>query len=588
MIKFKTVSIRNFMSFGNIEQTLSLESTALSLIIGENLDTPSQNGQSRNGVGKSTLINALCYGLYGNALSTIKKDNLVNITNEKNMVVNVVFEKDGKEYKIIRGRKPNIFKFFVDNKEKLQGIDEAQGENKETQDEIEKILSISYEMFKQVIGFNTTTPAFLSLPAKSQRDLIEELLGITQLTEKAEMIKDQIKETKDALLSEEVRIKTISKSNEAIQKTIIDIQQRKMLWDNKKQAELQSVADALEQLQAIDINTEISEHNQKREKDTILAALSTIASNITRCLKQQEESDRRKITLKEREDKLQNKVCHTCGQNLKSCDHTILTEDLKNEIKKNIENSYGITEQLTEYYQQKIKLEEFLTENTSKYMLFYNTLDDAYGHKSRVETLESHILDKSKEENPFTDDMIEQQKNLLTELDATFIDQLSILKSHQEFVLKLLTNKDSFVRKSIIEQNLFHLNDRLRFYLSQLGLPHKVRFLSDLTVSITNFGRDLDYGNLSRGEQTRLTLGLSFAFRDVFEGLNSTTNLLFVDELLDQGLDSGGLYSTIEILKQMKRNQNRDVFVVSHHEDLHSKVDNIITITKHNGFSSFK
>lgn len=588
MIVFEKLTIRNFLSFGNVDQTVGLHNGTLSLIIGENLDTPSQNGSSRNGVGKSTVINALCYALYGNSLSTIKKDNLINITNEKNMQVALEFSVDNSKYKIVRGRKPNIFQFFINNKEQKHGIDEAQGENRETQDEIDKIIGISYEMFKQIVGFNTTTASFLNLSAKDQRDVIEELMGVTILSHKAEVLKDNLKNTKEAILAEEVRIKTASQSNDRVNKSIVEMQNRSNCWETTRIQEINSLVDALEQLQHINIDKEIDLINKKTHIKQITDTLTVVRKDIVyndRLLN----TERMVLTQTQQFlDDLDKNICQTCGQTIHDEKKQALLEQQYFLQQKTVDRIKQLENENIKLLEQQEQLKNGLISIDDSYKPFYSTIEQVYDHKTQIEVLINYLDTKEKEQNPYPNSMIDQQKELLQSIDSSYLDSLYLLKTHQEFVLKLLTNKDSFVRKAIIEQNLSYLNTRLQWYLVKIGLPHKVKFLSDLSVSITNFGRELDWGNLSRGEQTRLMLGLSFSFRDVFESLNKAINLLFVDELLDQGLDSGGLNATIELLQTMSREHKRDVFIVSHHEELHSKIQNIITIVKQNGFSSLK
>ena len=161
------------------------------------------------------------------------------------------------------------------------------------------------------------------------------------------------------------------------------------------------------------------------------------------------------------------------------------------------------------------------------------------------------------------------------------------LKEHQEFLLKLLTSKDSFIRKKIIDQNLAYLNNRLTFYLDKMGLPHSVTFLNDLTVEITQLGQDLDFDNLSRGERNRLILGLSWSFRDVWESLYQNINLLFIDELIDNGLDASGVESALAVLKKMARERNKNIYLISHKDELIGRVNNVLKVIKENGFTSY-
>ena len=164
MLRIKSITAKNFMSVGNVTQAVQLDQNGLTLVLGNNMDMGGDG--SRNGTGKTTLVNALSYGLYGNALYNIKKDNLVNKTNSKNMMVTIDFEKDGVEYRIERGRKPNVFKFLVSGVDANEGLtDEMQGEGKHTQHAIEKVLGMSHTMFKHILALNTYTDPFLSMRA---------------------------------------------------------------------------------------------------------------------------------------------------------------------------------------------------------------------------------------------------------------------------------------------------------------------------------------------------------------------------------------------------------------------------------------
>jgi DNA repair exonuclease SbcCD ATPase subunit len=202
--------------------------------------------------------------------------------------------------------------------------------------------------------------------------------------------------------------------------------------------------------------------------------------------------------------------------------------------------------------------------------------------------LTSQTEGKVAEENPYNDQINEMETGALAEVDYTVINDTTRLKEHQEFLHKLLTNKDSFIRKRIIDQNLTYLNARLSYYLDKIGLPHVVIFQSDLSVSIEELGRELDFDNLSRGERGRLILSLSWAFRDVWESLYEPVNLLFVDELIDNGLDSSGVENAMHILKKMSRDAQKSVWLVSHKDELTSRVSNILRVVKDGGFTSYQ
>jgi DNA repair exonuclease SbcCD ATPase subunit len=151
----------------------------------------------------------------------------------------------------------------------------------------------------------------------------------------------------------------------------------------------------------------------------------------------------------------------------------------------------------------------------------------------------------------------------------------------------LLTNKDSFIRKKIIDQNLNYLNKRLSYYIDKLGLPHTVKFQNDLTVEITQLGQDLDFDNLSRGERNRLILSMSFAFRDVWESLYQGINLLFIDELVDAGMDAAGVESALAVLKKMARERQKNIYLISHKDELVGRVNSVLRVVKENGFTNY-
>jgi DNA repair exonuclease SbcCD ATPase subunit len=202
-INLKELTVKNFMSVGNQTQAVNFAQENLTLVLGENLDQGGDDSGSRNGTGKTTIVNALSYALFGNALTNIKKDNLINKTNNKNMLVTLSFEKDGIEYRIERGRKPNILQFFVnDIAQAEEETDDAQGDVRETQRDLDDLLGMSHDMFKHIVALNTYTEPFLSMRANDQRVIIEQLLGITLLSEKSETLKELIRQTKEKILQE--------------------------------------------------------------------------------------------------------------------------------------------------------------------------------------------------------------------------------------------------------------------------------------------------------------------------------------------------------------------------------------------------
>ena len=217
----------------------------------------------------------------------------------------------------------------------------------------------------------------------------------------------------------------------------------------------------------------------------------------------------------------------------------------------------------------------------------YDNLEQALNHKNTLGSFERDLEIKAAETNPYTEQIEELKHTAVQIIDYNYLNELVRVKDHQEFLHKLLTNKDSFIRKRIIDQNLAYLNQRLTYYLDRIGLPHTVEFQNDLSVIITQLGQDLDFDNLSRGERNRLILSLSWAFRDVWENLYQAINLLFIDELVDSGMDASGVESSIAVLKKMTRERNKNVFLISHRDDLTSRVNHVLRVIKENGFTSY-
>ena len=217
----------------------------------------------------------------------------------------------------------------------------------------------------------------------------------------------------------------------------------------------------------------------------------------------------------------------------------------------------------------------------------YDTEAEAIEHRTKIANLLNNIDIKVGETDPYDEQVQEMEAQALQEVKFDRINELTKAMEHQKFLLDLLTSKDSFVRKKIIDQNLSYLNARLTHYLDKIGLPHNVIFKNDLQVEITELGRELDFDNLSRGERNRLILGLSFAFRDVWENLYAPINTLFIDELIDSGLDTMGVENSLAILKDMSRRRHKSIWLVSHREELAGRVPNVLKVVKENGFTSY-
>ena len=580
MIQIKNLTVKNFMSVGNSTQAIDFDRNDLTLVLGENLDLGGDG--SRNGTGKTTIINALSYALYGQALSNIRRDNLVNKTNGKNMLVSLDFVVGTQEYKIERGRKPNLLKFYVNNKEQ-EITDEAQGDSRETQDAIEHTLGLSHDMFKHILALNTYTEPFLSLKANDQRTIIEQLLGITMLSERADKIKELNKATKDGITQEEFRIRAVQEANKRIEEQIESLRRRQTLWTTKHEQDITELEKALSSLQNIQIEVEIQAHTDHKAWDQKRKDINELSSQISRVKLDISREEKLAAKISAEIETLANHECHTCGQPFHDSKHQQVMEakqtDLAAARASGTEHGTLLSELQTAH--------DSLGTLGKPPTMFYDKESDAVHHQATLSNLEKQIADKSTEVDPYGEQIDEMTGQALQEVSYDTLNELTRLQEHQEFLLKLLTSKDSFIRKKIIEQNLSYLNARLTNYLDRVGLPHTVVFQNDLTVSIEELGRELDFDNLSRGERNRLILSMSWAFRDVFESLYQPINLLFIDEMIDNGLDTQGVESALALLKQMSRERHKSIWLVSHRDELAGRVENILKVVKENGFTSY-
>ena len=683
-IVLKNITLRNFLSIGAVTQAVNFDSKELTLILGENLDLGGDG--SRNGTGKTSLMQALSYAAFDSPINKIRKDNLINRTNGKGMMVTLEYSSKGIDYKIERGRRPNTLRFYVNGVEQAEDKDTAQGENKDTQKEIERTLGMSHDMFKHIVALNTYTEPFLSLGAGEQRKIIEQLLGITLLSEKAESIKTKIKSNKETIEQEQFKVKTIQEANKRVEEQIENLRRRQRLWNAKHNEDLNRLVSDYDELSKIDIVAELQAHknltiyNEKKKKqeryEAILArqtawkqklssdvaalqaqydTLSHIditselqshvdlkvyeankleLANTTKTVAALEASlkkDQALVVKLEQEIKtLEDNKCYACGQDFHDDNHThvinskheLLADAVRelaqtqNDLEKNKNNIFVLGEKPATYYrteteaikhsselerlQQNIEAKrneddpyaEQLIENSCLIVgpmpvTHYDTEAEAIEHRSVVSSLLKQIEKKAEDVDPYVDQISDMEANALQVIDFEIINGLSKLGDHLKFLLDLLTSKDSFVRKKIIDQNLSYLNARLTHYLDKIGLPHTVVFMNDLSVEISELGRELDFDNLSRGERNRLILGLSFAFRDVWENLYFPINTLFIDELIDSGLDSIGVENAMAILKDMSRRRSKSIWLVSHREELAGRVPSVLKVIKENGFTSY-
>ena len=583
MLTIKELTVKNFMSVGNQAQAIDFSNKSLVLVIGENMDLGGDDAGARNGTGKTTIINALSYVFYGEALTNIRRDNLVNKTNEKGMLVSVKFIKNGVTYTIERGRKPQIFRFYADDIEQKTESNEAQGENRETQIEINRLLGMTHAMFKNIVALNTYTQPFLSTKQAEQREIIEQLLGITLLSQKADLLKEKQKATKQLLTEEKMKIDTKVASNEKIQESIESLKLRSAAWTKQKSQDIENFREAIAELEKVDSEIEIEKHKKLQKHNEMQTALRSLMKEKA----YHEDSLTKAETTVEKTEKdlefAEAAKCPTCEQALHDDKH----EHLVGKLKTNLTESRDYTTKLKSDLAQIQQGIDEIGDLGQVPDTYYDTIDEAYNHKGSLQDLKRQLEQTEKKEDTYAEQIEELESKAIQEVDYEKANELEDLHRHQDFLYKLLTAKDSFIRTRIIEQNLTYLNQRLAFFLGKVKLPHTVTFQADLSVRIEELGRELDFDNLSRGERNRLILSMSWAFRDVWESLYQQINLLFIDELVDAGMDISGVESSMAVLKDMARTQQKNIFLISHKDELVSRVNSVLKVVKENGFTNY-
>jgi DNA repair exonuclease SbcCD ATPase subunit len=422
------------------------------------------------------------------------------------------------------------------------------------------------------------------MKTNEQRDIIEQLLGITILSIKAETLKEQLRATKESILEETAKINAIQTANEKIKDTIDSLGRTQRAWVSKKTQDITKLQEAIQSLEQLDIDAELSAHERLAnwtELNNKITALNKEKSTLESALMQADKSVKK---VEKDIANLEDALCYTCGQTL----HDDKKEEILAKKLKEFKDADTYRSEVASKVEVALAALATIGDINGRPNTFYESIKEAYEHRGNVENLRTALTNKQAEEDPYQAQIDNLTTTALQELNWDIVNQLNSVKEHQEFLLKLLTNKDSFIRKKIIDQNLAYLNNRLTYYLDKLGLPHQVEFQNDLNVQITQLGQDLDFDNLSRGERNRLILGLSFAFRDVWESLYQSVNLLFIDELIDSGMDTAGVESSLSVLKKIGREREKNIFLISHKDELIGRVNHILKVVKENGFTSYE
>lgn len=571
-LKFLSVSLRNFMSFGNSAIEIDLTTEGTILINGDNVDTGGANG-----VGKTTIINSICYALFNNPFDKISLQRLINNTNGQKdtlMEVRLLFTKGDKLYEIYRcrGSSTNI-------EISCDGIDitlDSVGENDKF---IVDLIGISYELFTNVIVFAGGMEPFLQKSIGDQRRLIEELFNITILSEKAKKLKDKIKITEFDINIQDAIIKEMQNAIVRYNKQVSDAEGRILKWEQDNANDIKKIQSQLLSIEGINFDEAQLKHDTlqtltQKSNDTI-KELKTFEKDLAKLLSASAKATNELKHLGEAK-------CPYCLQQYENAEEKI------NEISKDHKSIVLDISQLECKQSQKIEEQSKISNEIAelKESITYANIKSLQEIRSNSTVLSEKLNELKNSTNPH----IEAYEVLLTEsikaVNTNKLDELKSKLEHQQFLLKLLTDKNSFIRRKIINKTIPFLNDRLNYYTNELGLPHIVNFDGDMSCTVSEYGRELDFGNLSNGEKKRVNLSMSLAFRDVLHYQHSRVNLMFVDEIDGGSLDTIGIESIISMIKQKSRDDSLSIWVISHRPEMVGRFDNEITIRKENGFSS--
>ena len=567
MITFKKIRYKNFLSTGNHFNEIDFQQNHTNLIIGT------------NGAGKSTMLDALTFGLFNKSFRQIKKAQLINATNEKDCVVEVEFSVNSRDYLVRRGIKPNLFDIEINGNPLHKEADDRANQRILE----ENILKVNYKSFTQIVilGSSTFVP-FMQLSTTNRRDVIEDLLDIRIFSVMNNLIKDNIRTKKEQIKSLDLKKENlkdkIELQNNLIQK-LADQGKEKIKTNHDKINELLSESDDYVSANK-GLETNVEELSAEQEKfvgaDKKLSKLNNFKGQI---------SNKVSTITKEHKFFTDNTVCPTCTQPIeesfrlnKIADVQTKARELKkgfNDLEESIKTEQDRERQFNKLSKEITKLNHDISQNNTHISL----------NQRQIRELESEIQTITKQ---FKDRNIENEKleEFKSSLNTT-IDELSVKRQdiyHYDFAYSLL--KDDGVKTKIIKKYLPYINAQVNRYLQMMDFYINFTLDEEFSETVKSpIHEDFSYSSFSEGEKMRIDLALLFTWREVARVKNSVnTNLLIMDEVFDSSLDGFGTDEFLKIIKFVIRDAN--IFVISHKSDLHDKFDSVIKFDKLRGFSS--
>ena len=568
MIIFKKLSWRNFLSTGNSTTEVLLDKSHSTLIVGT------------NGAGKSTILDALTFALFGKPFRNINKPSLCNSINGKNCVVEIEFDIGTNEYKVIRGMKPNVFEIWLNGNRVNQDAAAKDYQNMLEQ----QILRLNYKTFTQVIilGSASFVP-FMQLPAWQRREVIEDILDIGIFSTMNQILKERINENKDELIAIDNKIE-IAKNNVEVQKKLIGTlvsskkeqvdQIRKQIADNE--AEIEANNKRWEELNDQMTQIMIDAENAKELEQSIAAAVKA-RSKLSHVKEQTEQN------LSFFND---NEVCPSCSQGIPHEHKSQIVSKLSEDVAELDSNINIVEEAYDKLLERQKKLDQ-----VNKELLALNVQCNA-AHNASVmlikqnAKLEADIL-SMKEDTTNIDEEKRKLKDIADEALVLIDKKNQLLAEKQIHEVSSILLKDTGIKTAIIKEYLPVMNKFINGYLS--AMDFYVHFELDEAfneVIKSRFRDEFTYASFSEGEKMRIDLAILFTWRQIAKMKNSVnTNLLILDEIFDSSLDNAGTDYFLSVMNALGDKSN--VFVISHKGDqLFDKFHSVIKFEKKNDFSS--
>ena len=566
MIEFQKIRWRNFLSTGDYFSEVQLNKSPSTLIVGN------------NGAGKSTILDALTFGLFGKAFRKINKPQLVNSVNSKDCVIEIEFKIGNRDYLVRRGIKPAIFEIYINNK-----MLDQDSKIRDSQLHLEEaILKLNYKSFTQtvILGSATFVP-FMQLTANDRRDIIEDILDIKIFSSMNDILKGRASLLKDSLFENE--------KERELQDYKIELQDRNIEdAKNTKKKSIKIFKDKIKEKKTEQKVFRASNKNLLVEVDTALSEIVDESKTIASCRKFEKLENQLSNNISKIKKEVEwfetNDVCSTCKQAIGSDHkHSIVTEkdDKKSEIEKAL---VSISKEIVSVNTRISVIEDKKSQIVSlRNVIESNNNKDDFVQKN-IEELESEI-EAAESDSGNVKGLEKQLKSLrenLKELDETR-RELTETKNYYALAGQFL--KDSGVKTSIVKYYLPIMNKLINRYLQEMDFY--VHFTMDerFVENIKSRGREgFTYASFSEGEKMRVDLALLFTWREIARMKNSVnTNLLILDEVFDSSLDSTG---TDEFLKLLNTLGGNNVFVISHKGDiLYDKFKDIVKFEKVKNFS---